>query len=57
MLYAIICEDAPGTLDQRLAARPDQFVPVVCGGLGGLHGVALTSFVQSEMQSVEVVRP
>jgi hypothetical protein len=40
-----------------LAARPDQFVPVVCGGLGGLHGVALTSFVQSEMQSVEVVRP
>lgn len=40
-----------------LAARPDQFVPVVCGGLGGLHGVALTSFVQSEMQSVEVLRP
>jgi hypothetical protein len=41
----------------RLAARPDQFVPVVCGGLGGLHGVALTSFVQSEMQSVSVARP
>ena len=40
-----------------LTNRPDQFVPVVCGGLGGLHGVALTSFVQSEMQSVEVVRP
>ena len=39
-----------------LAGRPDQFVPVVCGGLGGLHGVALTSFVQSEMQSVEVLR-
>jgi hypothetical protein len=39
-----------------LAGRPDQFVPVVCGGLGGLHGVALTSFVQSEMQSVAVVR-
>jgi hypothetical protein len=40
-----------------LAGRPDQFVPVVCGGLGGLHGVALTSFVQSEMQSVAVTRP
>lgn len=23
MLYAIICEDAPDTLNQRLAARPD----------------------------------
>jgi hypothetical protein len=41
----------------RLAGRPDQFVPVICGGLGGLHGVALTSFVQSEMQSVAVTRP
>jgi hypothetical protein len=40
-----------------LAGRPDQFAPVVCGGLGGLHGVALTSFVQSEMQSVAVTRP
>ena len=40
----------------RLAGRPDQFVPVVCGGLGGLHGVALTSFVQSELQSVPVAR-
>ena len=35
-----------------LVARPDQLVPVVCGGLGGLHGVALTSFCESEMQSV-----
>jgi hypothetical protein len=41
----------------RLTGRPDQFVPVVCGGLGGLHAVALTSFVQSEMQSVAVTRP
>jgi hypothetical protein len=41
----------------RLAGRPDQFVPVVCGGLGGLHAVALTSFVQSEMQSVAASRP
>jgi hypothetical protein len=40
----------------RLAGRPDQFVPVVSGGLGGLHAVALTSFVQSEMQSVPARR-
>ncbi len=46
--------DAQGRV--RLAGRPDQFVPVVCGGLGGLHAVALTSFVQSEMQSVAVAR-
>jgi hypothetical protein len=46
--------DADGRV--RLAGRPDQFVPVVCGGLGGLHGVALTSFVQSEMQSVATAR-
>jgi hypothetical protein len=39
-----------------LASRPDQLVPVVCGGLGSLHAVALTSFVESEMQSVEAVR-
>jgi hypothetical protein len=29
----------------------------VCGGLGNLHGVALTSFCESEMQSVAAVRP
>lgn len=46
--------DAQGRV--RLAGRPDQFVPVVCGGLGGLHAVALTSFVQSEMQSVPIAR-
>jgi len=39
-----------------LCGRPDQLVPVVCGGLGGLHGQALTSFVQSEIQSVEARR-
>jgi hypothetical protein len=52
---------AKGRVDDRgrvyLCARPDQLVPVVCGGLGGLHCVALTSFVQSEMQSVEARRP
>jgi hypothetical protein len=52
--------EAKGRVDRRgrvyLCARPDQLVPVVCGGLGGLHGVALTSFVQSEMQSVEARR-
>jgi hypothetical protein len=39
-----------------LTSRPDQLVPVVCGGLGSLHAVALTSFVESEMQSVAAVR-
>lgn len=39
-----------------LASRPDQLVPVVCGGLGSLHAVALTSFCQSDMQSVAVRR-
>lgn len=39
-----------------LVERPDQLVPVVCGGLGSLHAVALTSFCESEMQSVEAVR-
>jgi hypothetical protein len=35
-----------------LTARPDQIVPVVCGGLGSLHAVALPSFGESAMQSV-----
>ncbi|MCF2531982.1 hypothetical protein [Yinghuangia soli] len=51
---------AKGRVDDKgrvaLAARPDQFVPVVCGGLGGLHGAALTTFVQSEMQSAMALR-
>ena len=40
----------------RLVDRPDQIVPVVCGGLGSLHAVALPSFGESQMQSAEVVR-
>ena len=34
-----------------LTARPDQIVPVVCGGLGSLHAIALPSFGESAMQS------
>jgi hypothetical protein len=34
-----------------LTARPDQIVPVVCGGLGSLHAIALPSFGESQMQS------
>ena len=30
-----------------LTARPDQIVPVVCGGLGSLHAIALPSFGES----------
>ena len=44
--------DAKGRV--YLTSRPDQLVPVVCGGLGSLHAVALTSFVESEMQSMAV---
>ncbi len=40
----------------RLVERPDQLVPVVCGGLGSLHAMALTSFCESEMQSVVALR-
>ena len=39
-----------------LAARPDQIVPVVCGGLGSLHAIALPSFGESQMQSVAARR-
>jgi hypothetical protein len=35
-----------------LTARPEQIVPVVCGGLGSLHAIALPSFGESAMQSV-----
>ena len=31
----------------HLFERPDQFVPMVCGGLGRLHAIALPSFVKS----------
>jgi hypothetical protein len=34
-----------------LTGRPDQIVPVVCGGLGSLHAIALPSFGESAMQS------
>jgi hypothetical protein len=34
-----------------LTARPDQIVPVVCGGLGSLHAIALPSFGESQLQS------
>ncbi|MDZ4802937.1 MAG: hypothetical protein SGI92_32660 [Bryobacteraceae bacterium] len=36
--------------------RPDRIQPVVCGGLGGLHGTILPSWGESEMQSQETVR-
>ena len=39
----------------RLVGRPDQLVPVVCGGLGSLHAVCLPSWGESEMQSAAAV--
>jgi hypothetical protein len=35
----------------HLCARPDQLVPIVCGGLGSLHAIVLPSFGESSMQS------
>jgi len=40
----------------HLVERPDQIVPIVCGGLGSLHAIALPSFGESTMQSKRVVR-
>ena len=41
----------------HLVGRPDQIVPIVCGGLGSLHAIALPSFGESQMQSHAVLRP
>ncbi len=38
-----------------LVRRPDQIVPIVCGGLGSLHAIALPSFGESQMQSAATV--
>jgi hypothetical protein len=46
--------DAKGRV--HLVERPDQIVPIVCGGLGSLHAIALPSFGESFMQSRAVVR-
>lgn len=39
----------------RLVARPDQLVPIVCGGLGSLHAICLPSWGESDLQSVAAV--
>jgi hypothetical protein len=39
----------------HLFERPDQFVPMVCGGLGSLHAIALPSFGESQMQSKAIL--
>ena len=48
-----------GRVDSRgrvhLVERPDQIVPIVCGGLGSLHAIGLPSFGESTMQSKPVV--
>jgi hypothetical protein len=50
-------KDRVGAGDRMyLTARPDQIVPVVCGGLGSLHAVALPSFGESQLQSVAARR-
>ncbi len=47
--------DADGRV--HLVGGPDQIVPIVCGGLGSLHAIALPSFGESQMQSHPVMRP
>ena len=52
--------ESQGKIDARgrvhICERPDQWIPVVCGGRGSLHGVALTSWGESNVQSVAVRR-
>jgi hypothetical protein len=51
---------ARGRVDEQgrvhLVERPDQIVPIVCGGLGSLHAIGLPSFGESFMQSHAVLR-
>lgn len=46
--------DARGRV--HLAERPDQWVPIVCGGRGSLHGVAFTSWGESSLGHAPVRR-
>ena len=46
--------DAQGRV--HICERADQWIPVVCGGRGSLHGVALTSWGESNACSVAVRR-
>ena len=47
--------DSKGRVDANgrvhMSERPDQFVVVVCGGLGNLHAICLPSWGDSEIQS------
>jgi hypothetical protein len=46
--------DADGRV--HLAKEPSQFIPIVCGGRGGLHAIALPSWGETWVQSVAVRR-
>jgi len=52
--------DSLGRIDAQgrvhICERPDQWIPVVCGGRGSLHGVALTSWGETNAQSAAVRR-
>lgn len=52
--------EAQGKIDARgrvhICERPDQWIPVVCGGRGSLHGVALPSWGESSVCSAAVRR-
>lgn len=46
--------DAQGRV--HLVTSAEQFVPIVCGGLGSLHAIVLPSFGESQLQSAKVRR-
>lgn len=52
---------AKNRVDERgrvwLNERPDQFVTIVCGGLGNLHAICLPSWADSEIVHQAVVYP
>ena len=56
---AILREQEPRRRRRAACAQrgnPEQFLLVVCGGLGSLHAIALPSWGESQMQSVAVRR-
>jgi hypothetical protein len=54
---AIIEKKGRNTGDRvYLTERPDQIVPIVCGGLGSLHAIALPTFGETQMQSVAALQ-
>ena len=54
----ILYERGRVTVDGQvpLVQRPDQIIPIVCGGLGSLHTIVLPTFGETMMASTSVTR-